>query len=1490
MKLERMTKKQLLEEVTSLRRRVSELEACDSPGNKDEVWFRSLIENSASVYAVVDAQGQTLYESPSLEKVYGWKPEEIVGKNIFDLVHPEDMEYAAESFRELLEKPGFVKKVEIRYRHKDGSWCTIEVSGVNLLHNPAVAGVVLTSHDITERRRVEHALRETEEKFQTFTGESAYAYFETDLEGRLTFINKRVEEITGHAPEEILGTNVFDLVIEEDLERARENLAKVLTEPNDGPRDYGIKAKEGSVRELEINTLPLKTDGRIAGFMSTAHDVTERRRAEEALRETEEKFQSFINESAYAYFETDLKGNITFTTRHLEDLTGYTTEEITRINTIDLLIEEDRARAQENLKRVISEPGRVPREYRAKTKHGTILQVEVTTLPLRRDGKFVGFHYMVLDVTERRQAEEALKKSEERFRLIAENSPDYIFHTRKDGTTAYCSPAIERVLGYKPEERHGTPFTNIISPHCLERARTMFQEVLKGNPIKNTEIDLLHKDGRTVTVEVSVEPIVEEGGVTALLGVVRDVTERRRSEEALKEAEERLSAFMDSAPDVFGVMDSNLNLIALNKAGLKLYGHDARREDLIGKHVSELYPTAFEEGRFAKYTEILGAKTSVIINDLVPPPPYENARWAIRAFKAGKNIGVIISDITEQKRAEEALRESETKYRLLAENVKDVIWMLDLNLHYTYISPSVERQRGFTVEEAMKQKMKDVMTPASLEKAVKLFREELSVAHKDKDYISQRLELEVRCKDGSTIWTEVHANFLRDDSGEPVGILGVSRDITDRRKAEKALQESELKYRMLIENTNDIAYTMDAQGSLVFIGPQVRRYGIEPEDALSAGFWEHILPEDRDKLSADIEQTLTTGREFPSEFRLLDKEGRVHWMEEHGKVLRDESGQVAGISGMLRDITERKQAEEALRKSEENWRSLVENAPNIIMMVDRTGTIIFINHTVAGLSIEETIGRNQYEYIEPEHHDIVKHTIEEVYKTGQPGRYQIRGVGPDGSTSWYETNVSPVKSDDKVMAVTLIITDITERKQAEQALQQSESKYRTLIENLPQKIFIKDRNAVYVSCNENFARDLGIIPDEFAGKRDYDFFPKELADKYRTDDRRVMETGKTEDIEEEYIKDGVVTWVNTVKTPVRDDQGNVVGILGIFWDITERKRVENALKESEEKWRSLVENAPSIIIIVDLEGIIQFLNRTVSSRTIEQTIGTRIYDYASPEYHDTIRSVVEEVIHSGKPGRYETKGEGPDRHMSWYETQAGPIKSGEQVVGVILVSKDITEQKQAARRLAEAQEEERSRLSGQLHDDVGQLLTLSKIKVDRLRDARFGDMAEITKELSEVSGLLTDILEKTRDLSQALHPPLLDQFGLVSALKALAAEFRRNTGIDVTVEVGKTLAEVPGDASVLIYRVTQEALTNVAKHANADRASVSVDVGDGQAELEVIDNGKGFDVTELESRIDCLGVRNMRTRIANSGGVFSITSRISEGTTVRAIIPITTQE
>jgi len=300
----------------------------------------------------------------------------------------------------------------------------------------------------------------------------------------------------------------------------------------------------------------------------------------------------------------------------------------------------------------------------------------------------------------------------------------------------------------------------------------------------------------------------------------------------------------------------------------------------------------------------------------------------------------------------------------------------------------------------------------------------------------------------------------------------------------------------------------------------------------------------------------------------------------------------------FRDITKRKKAEQALRESEQKFKTIFDNATDGILVADpETRKYLTGNKMICqmlGYSLEE-IKNLEVKDIHPKDslsEDLRK--FEKVLKREIRLSEDVPVRRKDGSIFYVDINTSFLVLGGKECLMG-IFRDITERKKGEEALRESENKYRTLVENIPQKIFFKDKNSVYVSCNDNLARDLKIKSEEIAGKTDYDLAPKELAEKYRADDKRIIETGQTEDIEEGYIQDGREVIIHTVKTPVKDEQGNVIGVLGIFRDITERKKAEESVRKSEEKYRKLFEETTDAIFVADAEtGILTDCNYAAS--------------------------------------------------------------------------------------------------------------------------------------------------------------------------------------------------------------------------------------------------------------------------------------------------------
>jgi len=280
------------------------------------------------------------------------------------------------------------------------------------------------------------------------------------------------------------------------------------------------------------------------------------------------------------------------------------------------------------------------------------------------------------------------------------------------------------------------------------------------------------------------------------------------------------------------------------------------------------------------------------------------------------------------------------------------------------------------------------------------------------------------------------------------------------------------------------------------------------------------------------------------------------------------------LDGTLIDITQRKLAEEALKESEriisEQFEKL--NEAQHIAMIGSWEWNLQTNHVwwsdetyrIFGVTPQNFVPSFEAngKFIHPD--DVANYgkSFEHSFQTGEPLNVEFRLVTNDGLLK-HCNGKGKIIYDDSGHPIRFVGTmmDITERKQVDQELREREARYKTLIENIPQKIFMKDRDYRFMSINENFARDIGISPEEIVGKLDRDLFSNELADKYHADDVRIITTGETEELEEKYVVDGKETWVNTIKTPVRDDKGEIVGLLGIFWDITARKLAEEEIRK-----------------------------------------------------------------------------------------------------------------------------------------------------------------------------------------------------------------------------------------------------------------------------------------------------------------------------------------
>ncbi len=259
----------------------------------------------------------------------------------------------------------------------------------------------------------------------------------------------------------------------------------------------------------------------------------------------------------------------------------------------------------------------------------------------------------------------------------------------------------------------------------------------------------------------------------------------------------------------------------------------------------------------------------------------------------------------------------------------------------------------------------------------------------------------------------------------------------------------------------------------------------------------------------------------------------------------------------LTDITARKKAEKALEIDQQRFFSLLNELPGYVALQSPDYSIRYANRYFRKI-FGNPDGKLCYETMHGYSSPCKNCPTLRVFETKNTETWEW--TSPEGKV--YQVYDYPFVDIDGSPLVLELGIDISDRKQAEDALRASESKYRLLVENLPQRVFYKDKNSVYISCNENLAKDLHIKSNKIMGKTDYDFFPKELAEKYRSEDKRIMESEKTEEMEEKYVKDGKELTVHTIKTPIRDQKGNVIGILGVFWDVTDKIMLEREAERS----------------------------------------------------------------------------------------------------------------------------------------------------------------------------------------------------------------------------------------------------------------------------------------------------------------------------------------
>jgi len=811
-----------------------------------------------------------------------------------------------------------------------------------------------------------------------------------------------------------------------------------------------------------------------------------------------------------------------------------------------------------------------------------------------------------------------------------------------------------------------------------------------------------------------------------------------------------------------------------------------------------------------------------------------------------------------------------------------------------------ERISGYRREEVLGEHYPTIFLPPELREEVERITKDIFAGR----YPSYA-EGAIITKDGERHVIRWSNMPLRDPDGEITGVIAFGQDITERVRAEKALRESEERYRSLFNHVPVGLYRTSPDGEILDVNPALVQILGYPDR-------ETLLAVNTSDLYVDLEELKRwqilieregVVRNF--EVRLRRYDGTVVWAEDSTRTVFDADGRVLYYEGVMEDITERKRAEEALRESEERYRRLVELSPNAIL-IHSDGKIVFANPATVKLlgtsGAEQLVGKSVLDFAHPDYREIAQKRIRQVLETqtGVP-LIEEKIVRLDGTEIDVEIMAVPFTYQGKP-AVQVVARDITKRKRAEKALARERDLLHLLMDNVPDHIFFKDRESRVIRTNGAHAQALGFAdPQEMIGKTDFDFFPREYAQRYYEREQEIMRSGQPMINEELEIPlpNGQTMWLSITKIPLSDASGRITGLVGISRNITERVRAEKALRESEERFRRLAESTFEGIAFHE-DGVILDANLTFARMfgyERSEVIGMNGLDLVAPEY----RGSTLEKIRSQDENPYEITCIRKDRSTFEAEIRGKPIPYKGRMIRVVAI-RDISGYKRLQAQLIEA---ERLAAMGQiaagLAHEINNPLNSIELLLTMVRDRLESDSPDYTrlqtalKEVQRITKITTQLADMVRSSPEDRISVQLNS--LLIELLILQSQLAAQKGITIVPNLDPDLPKVlglPGQLKQVFLNVILNAIEAMPGGGTltiksyydpqADTACIEFrDAGPGLTSEARAHLFEPFYTTKPDGT--GLGLYVSYTIVKNHGGEISIDSEPGRGTTVTITLP-----
>ncbi|HEY3325186.1 MAG TPA: PAS domain S-box protein [Planctomycetota bacterium] len=919
-----------------------------------------------------------------------------------------------------------------------------------------------TIQDITERRRMTDALERASHEWRTTFDAVNSAICVLDGDRRIRRCNRAAARLGGLEPQQMMGRYWHNMLpgagVSQTFARVQQS----------GHREVDALALRD--RWFEVVSDPiLDESGAVRGAVHILNDITERKRAEDALRESELRWQFALEGAGDGVWDWNVATKRVFYSRKWKTMLGYDEIEIgDSLNEWDTLVHpHDRDAAHAAIHRHFSgETSAFACEHRLRCKNGSYKWILARGIIISRtpDGaplRMIGTH---ADMTERKRDEQALRESEERYRIVSDYSQDWVFWRRPDGSFAFVSPSCAGLTGHTAAEFQRDP--KLTQRIIFAEDQPIFDRHLAAVDAQDAHGDLefriVRADGAVRWIHHVCQPMFDEQGIyLGQRGSNRDITERKKAEDALAHSHDLMRYIIEHNRSAIAVHDRDMRYIYVSQRYLQDY--KVEEKDVIGRHHYELFPDLPQKWKDVHQRvlrgEVLSAEDDAYVR---ADGSVEWTQWECRPWhEADGSIGGLIvytEVITNRKKAEDALRESETRFRTLVEQAGDGFELLDEDGRYIDVNRMSCEQLGYSRQELLNLSVFDVDPQLSPKQYTATFRLLTDGPPVTFESVHKR-------KDGTTFPVEIRASVTR-----IAGVwrsLALVRDISERKRAEEKVRESEERYRLIVETSSEAILAINADEKLIWVNKTLAEsLGYTTDELLGLPLETFIFSEDLDDHEARMQEG-GVGKGARYERRLKHKDGSARWMIVSATPVPSKDGGIAGAFAMLTDITKRKRAEEALEAQRNTLSTLFENAPGLLLLVDRDVQVRRANRAVSEMvttpsrPLLASLAGEVFRCLNAADGQcgkgpacskcLIRSSVKQAFEshqrvTNREGSLTV-GTGERQEERHLLVSAVPLRIDAEEL-VLLAITDISERKRMENAMRDYNARLRSLTAQL----------------------------------------------------------------------------------------------------------------------------------------------------------------------------------------------------------------------------------------------------------------------------------------------------------------------------------------------------------------------------------------------------------------------------------------------------------